>query len=1385
MNVIRNILTLLLFLGILSPLTVMADHGEADVRDTVDIYVNRSEEINDVVMGPGRDFGTNHSGCNPPYPPPPAPTPGHDWWDQWINLVDESQSNWLKLPISGNFWEDTEAWEWFGSPLDVPVTGQTLILGPGGPLLFGDLSVGMEGRFECVIDQNQIVTLKITIYEAGQEWEPKNGFSGVITNINSGDQTLQVEMLHGTSLWPVGRGNDDANPFTPPSQLFNSNYAVSRWYWNSNNAGKKSPLNTFFALLDFCEENDIWVQVKNWDTLDLNGPSIASTHPERYDEVSDYPIDQFYTMDDYYDDVNEFGEYIAAILYYLKVEANNGFGYDCIKSYAICNEPGTHWGHRIFDFDHPGSYNLIEQSVDAHLEFYGTHPGCRDIRSELIKVGQEGEPFYRTGAAAGYDRQNWTEMIGRGLSTYDQYAPGNLEPNNYNCFTTGRLDWPDGDAYFQAIGIHDYYSAFDYDRHPGYTGPFELNGVTPTIEDYLLNYKTISTINQLDTYDADGSVDGVFASEIGSFNYRSDLSRADNSETAGGRGPDNNPPRFEQSLYIAEATLRLFQIENVWATSRWNWNAHRHWAEAEYPGCWYHPEAPAVDVVPVNFYPYKLVSMAIPRDSKAYETVVVGDIADTSCGYPYETSAQRVWAGAFAGMEDPNQLLVVSDSCAPKNLNIHMNETIEDLTKYWVCEADYPEGGTPYRGIHMGLIGNVSDFNDTIHPRSIVLYRSANDAEYLPDSTDVPGEVLVGSGFGVEIYMKNTGSTTWTRGAGYTLRSVNEPNPWGPMDVRLPNDVPPGETVRFSFLLRAPKELGYFPFGYRMQKNNMFFGEATDIPDIKVLLKFKPTPTPTFTPSPTPTPTPQTEFSAVIPFWQNDPMFYSFYTFKNSATSQSVNMEMKLLNAESTPVAVFNQNLIPGQVAMTTTRDGWYTCTTPEMGAARIHLDYNQPPDTGDVFHFWSAIVNSVAGFPPGWTICPVDSPVNPLISDGPKALQNGTALIPYWENGGTTNALSFFSLYNPVPEGSAYGVPVNVQFHFRSMDGQNTWSKAVFLKSGEFASFCTLGDPDLNMPSGLWGAGTMDIQFGPGYNPGMHQIYVWSCVAGATALDPDAQVGYTVPLENPMSSSLYPPSCQQTEFNILVPYWKVDTASGMHFCTMLQNTEDCSTVDATLKLYSVNADHSLTLEATYTENTIAGGTSRLFNTWNGGINGSHEGIGILTLDYGANSPALTDILSVWSLTYQYAPNSYCSGVPAESPYTAIRPYILNNASDEFVFEGTHEIPYWEEATASTTIWTIWNCDTSQDNLTPTIMLYDVNGSLVSSVAPSTPIEPGEAWIINTDQSWYTGGPGAASGLISMEFDGPPDEANRAYVYESVNGTIGNGSIDGYEVKIR
>jgi RHS repeat-associated protein len=106
---------------------------------------------------------------------------------------------------------------------------------------------------------------------------------------------------------------------------------------------------------------------------------------------------------------------------------------------------------------------------------------------------------------------------------------------------------------------------------------------------------------------------------------------------------------------------------------------------------------------------------------------------------------------------------------------------------------------------------------------------ATNNAQIL--SQNVPAQMIAGQRYPVSVAVRNTGNTTWISGGEfpYRLGSVTTANTSIPEigRIALPNNVPPGGDVVFSFNM-VPTQSGNFPLQWRMvQEFKEWFGDAT------------------------------------------------------------------------------------------------------------------------------------------------------------------------------------------------------------------------------------------------------------------------------------------------------------------------------------------------------------------------------------------------------------------------------------------------------------------------------------------------------------------------------------------------------------------------------
>ncbi len=475
------------------------------------------------------------------------------------------------------------------------------------------------------------------------------------------------------------RSNDDSTPWTQPATFLANNFGGFDW----NGDGR-----LFYglqSLLDTCEANDIWLEFNNWEVALKDW-----LNPGYYSDPDSPPI----PFSRFNADAQEFGENLAAMIYYLKTSARQGQGYSCVKFWAAWNEPGGgHPGQEFINFDYPGTMNFLYKQVVDHLKAYDQASGT-DVMDEIASIGMESFPFFRNCPISGHAMDNWDEMVGRGVIQY-------LEPPDG---LDGEItDWPDGDPTMDAISIHEYWSVFDYDAN----NPHDQN--QGTIQHRLVDKLLHDTNQQIRQYDMDGQIEPVFIGELGSKPYK------------------QNPPIFDQSLFILEGALRAFQVSGVKAVAKWSFNTHYEWTMVSYPGFdWETAPMGQVHPVAVNYFPFKLVASRLSRDSDVVSTTVTGGIDATAGPQTWSVvETQRVFATSTLSPDNRLSVFVVNDSYESKNVHVSISPAMSSsLDKAWISAASHDSISTASVDL-----GPASEFDDEIPPRSIVVYQGQYDTQ--------------------------------------------------------------------------------------------------------------------------------------------------------------------------------------------------------------------------------------------------------------------------------------------------------------------------------------------------------------------------------------------------------------------------------------------------------------------------------------------------------------------------------------------------------------------------------------------------------------------------------------------------------------------------------
>ncbi len=112
--------------------------------------------------------------------------------------------------------------------------------------------------------------------------------------------------------------------------------------------------------------------------------------------------------------------------------------------------------------------------------------------------------------------------------------------------------------------------------------------------------------------------------------------------------------------------------------------------------------------------------------------------------------------------------------------------------------------------------------------KAIVVQNAVNNAQFIAYG-GVPTTMARGQTKVVSVTLKNTGTTTWRRAAGYKLGSENprDNRTWNLNRVWLPStvSVAPGQQRTFTFTIKAPSRAGTYDFQWRMVQDGVqWFG---------------------------------------------------------------------------------------------------------------------------------------------------------------------------------------------------------------------------------------------------------------------------------------------------------------------------------------------------------------------------------------------------------------------------------------------------------------------------------------------------------------------------------------------------------------------------------
>ncbi len=174
---------------------------------------------------------------------------------------------------------------------------------------------------------------------------------------------------------------------------------------------------------------------------------------------------------------------------------------------------------------------------------------------------------------------------------------------------------------------------------------------------------------------------------------------------------------------------------------------------------------------------------------------------------------------------------VLTNSAQPTNIQVNGNKIIITLPQ------------TPDRDATISYLGEYSGTDHFITNSNEIELQCfnkfpvsmSNTAKFI--SMSVPSAVHPNEEFTVSITYKNAGINTWINENQYRLgsQSPQDNQIWGVGRVSLPDSVPAGQEVTFTFNLTAPDTEGIYNFQWRLlQEHVEWFGDKTDLLAISV-----------------------------------------------------------------------------------------------------------------------------------------------------------------------------------------------------------------------------------------------------------------------------------------------------------------------------------------------------------------------------------------------------------------------------------------------------------------------------------------------------------------------------------------------------------------------
>lgn len=383
------------------------------------------------------------------------------------------------------------------------------------------------------------------------------------------------------------------------------------YIWNK--PGGHETMKYIYRFLDYAQSRDIYVYYEfgSLAPLWMSDTGTAGGYPRN---------------------VDDYGKYIADVLYHLRVEK----GYDVIQGVSIWNEPPSPISQddslRSAKQNFPDSFIPLYRTVHEHLVELG-------IRDEIDIVGLSGFWDWRASGAP---------------VDSPEYFVG-TDPHVI------RKIVEQADEYLDIISIHDYWARFDYESGSTITTRL-LKGLAP------------AALGQIRDADTNGTYQSVVIGELGSPHSGNEFVPVENTDSA---------------LFVAEASLRLFKA-GIRGTQKWAWNVHPAHQAISVAGTWTAiPPTNGTHLVKYTYYPLSLFSFAIPRGSDVLVTSSTGG-TDMEGRGGTRRGTRRVFAGAFR-WDDGFSLVVVNNDFIEWSIEVDLGKEFA-LNKYYVSDSRVDDG---------------------------------------------------------------------------------------------------------------------------------------------------------------------------------------------------------------------------------------------------------------------------------------------------------------------------------------------------------------------------------------------------------------------------------------------------------------------------------------------------------------------------------------------------------------------------------------------------------------------------------------------------------------------------------------------------------------------